>query len=559
MLMNRASLRFALPDGASLRHALTTLLALCLCVPLWGCGSDSTMGPPTPDPNEMPPPPPPPGGQYGSGSGGMVTPPPECPETRRRCATTFAYAGSAAMPLSGKEASVEVRGDFNSWQPTTPMAYDAASKSWKASVALPLGGMTQYKFHIIYMDKTESWVPDPSNPDLVDDGFGGKNSRLMNITCTMYTCGDAVTMCRVPAPKGYDWRDAVIYFVFVDRFLDGNPANNRTTTGVDTPGNWQGGDWAGVTQKIKDGYFNDLGVNTLWITVPMDNTDSLGLGTDGKNYSAYHGYWPRDLESQNSHFGALADLQTLVDAAHTKGLKVIADYAMNHVHQDSPLWKAHMSDGWFNPLFVSGQQCICGSAVCPWEGAGKEKVCWFASYLPDFNFANTAARNYSVGNAISWMKDKLSTTRLDGFRLDAVKHIELSWLTDLRTQLNTLETSTGQHPYLVGETFTGDQGLIKSFVDPGTMLDGQFDFPLRAKLNSVILLRQSKMQDLAGFMDSNTCYYGNSINVDLHRQPRRAAGDPLRRGVAAVVGRVGGRQGARLDQSAGAADGRQPL
>ena len=63
---------------------------------------------------------------------------------------------------------------------------------------------------------------------------------------------------------------------------------------------YQGGDLEGVRQKIEEGYFEDLGVNTLWLSVPIDNADVSGVGDDGHEYSAYHGYWPKDLRAKIS-------------------------------------------------------------------------------------------------------------------------------------------------------------------------------------------------------------------------------------------------------------------
>ena len=151
-----------------------------------------------------------------------------------------------------------------------------------------------------------------------------------------------------------------------------------------------------MTQKIKDGYFTGLGVNALWLTVPMDNTDGTGLGDDGRQYTAYHGYWPRDLTKTEKRFGTGAELKALIDEAHKVGIKILIDYAMNHVHKDSPVYAMHMSDGWFNPLDLGGgKQCICGSPECGWDDPNKAKVCWFRDYLPDFNFNNAGARLFN--------------------------------------------------------------------------------------------------------------------------------------------------------------------
>jgi len=145
---------------------------------------------------------------------------------------------------------------------------------------------------------------------------------------------------------------------------------------------------------------------------------------------------------------------------------------------------------------------VCG-AGCSWDASPDKERCWFRDYLPDFNFTVQAARGYSVANAIKWAKD----TGIDGFRLDAVKHIELSWLTDLRAALKQ-QVSTPQKFYLVGETFTGDKALIKKYIIPSTMLDGQFDFPLRAAIVNAILLRKGMMSDLEAFLKANDGYYG---------------------------------------------------
>jgi glycosidase len=215
-----------------------------------------------------------------------------------------------------------------------------------------------------------------------------------------------------------------------------------------------------------------------------------------------------------------------VTEAHTAGIRVILDYAMNHVHVSSPVYAQH--NDWFWPVDYNGKKCVCGEG-CSWEGP-EGKRCWFRDYLPDFDFTNTDARNFSVGNAVQWIKD----TGIDGFRLDAVKHIEDAWVTDLRAKVKAeIEPTSGEHFYMVGETFTGDRDTIKYYVDPYTMLDGQFDFPLRAKIVATMLIRSAPMSDLAGFLDSNDNYYGSGLmstfvgNHDVPRSIHFAEDNPL--------------------------------
>ena len=70
-----------------------------------------------------------------------------------------------------------------------------------------------------------------------------------------------------------------------------------------------------------------------------------------------------------------------VRAAHAKGLKVILDYAMNHVHKSASVYAQHQD--WFWPLNDgSVQNCVCGNSGCEWDGPNAKR-CWFTDYLPD--------------------------------------------------------------------------------------------------------------------------------------------------------------------------------
>ena len=453
------------------------------------------------------------GGYYGDGG---TTPPvdsaPMCEDALKRCAAEFTFKDAAAT-------SVELRGDHRDDGWTKGDAMTKSGDTWKVVVPVPYNKAVQYKLVI----NGTTWITDSGNPDTITDSTGNTNSLRKPTTCTDFKCAEP----EAPPPGVYDWRDSVIYFVFVDRFFDGDPSNNgAAVAGVDSEGQYKGGDWAGVTKKINEGYFTTLGVNTLWLTVPVQNADDyagLGVGGDTHKYSSYHGYWPLDVDAPEKRFGTVAELKALVDAAHSKKLKVLFDYAMVHVHKDAKIYKD-------NPAWFHGTGCICGSSACPWETTGDR--CWFTDYLPHWNYTNSTARDYSVGNAIKWVKD----TGADGLRLDAIKHVDGSWLTQLRARVNTeIVPTTKQRFYMVGETYDfGNRDYLKSFVDPSTKLDGQFDFPLRLRLVQSLLMRQKPMSELASFMDSNDGFYGSSAimstwigNHDLGRIIHLAEDTPL--------------------------------
>jgi glycosidase len=487
------------------------------------------------------------GGNNGGGDGGAAydAGPPICDDSLKRCAEEFTY------PFSG-ETSVELRGDYRSdaWIKGDAMTHSGAS--WKVTVKVPYGKSVQYKF---FVDGT-TWKVDSAQPT-VTDSTGNTNNIKQAITCTDYTCDQPA----LPPPGVFDWRDAVIYFAFVDRFADGNASNNCNVSGAQATStsstNYLGGDWAGITQKINSGYFTDLGANVLWINVPFKDVDNEAdpgttcsngsCSNDGHMYSAYHGYWPSDPSSTESCFGSAADLTALVAAAHAKNIKVLFDYAMVHAHTSGAVYQAHKNDtpSWFTPL------CQCGDTN---HGCGNydNYTCWFTSYLAHFDFTNSsAARTYSVNAAVNLV----STYGNDAYRLDAIKQVDPSWLAALRPQIasQVLAKETPQQRfYMVGETYDfQNRGLIRSFLDSTNKLDGQFDFPLRIRLVEAVLMRSTQnlltpddlgwsrnappgLQGLAQFLDSNDTFYPvDSVmstfvgNQDLPRSIHYAEDTPL--------------------------------
>jgi glycosidase len=388
---------------------------------------------------------------------------------------------------------------------------------WVARVSVGFGSNVEYKFLI----NNSIWVTDPSNSVL----SGAGNSVRRNVRCEVFTCEP-----NAPQVGAFDWRDSVMAFVFVDRFFDGDASNNCSVPGADPSGQYQGGDWKGVTQKINAGYFGQLGVNTLWLTVPVKNATVGGRGSDGRLYSAFHGYWPTNLEQYESCFGSKQDLVDLVTAAHAAKLQVLFDFAMVHVHSSSALYAQHPD--WFWPLAFNGGQCVCDDgSVCPWNAQGQR--CWFTDYLPHWNFTVPAAREYTVRQATRLLEE----TGADGFRLDAIKHVDNSWLLALRTEVEKVAATRSPRPrmYFVGETYDfGNRDYLKSFIDPKTKLDGQFDFPLRLQVLESIVTRRAPMSALRDFVGTNDSFYGpNSLmspwvgNHDLGRVIHMAEDTPM--------------------------------
>jgi glycosidase len=263
----------------------------------------------------------------------------------------------------------------------------------------------------------------------------------------------------------FRWPDAVLYFTFTDRFRNGDPSNDKPLPGVSEVANFAGGDFAGIRQSVEEGYFNALGVNVLWISPPQQNPESPQAGADGRPYAGYHGYWPVSGRDVQPRFGSMDELKVLVDACHRRGIRVVLDLVINHLHRDHPYYAAHRGENWFN----GDGSCVC--ATCGWDTHKLD--CWFTSYLPDVNYRTKEALDQMVEDTLYWTNQ----LGVDGFRVDAVKHVDEFVVRTLRAKLNDAVSGFAA-PLLLGETFTGENGhgeiaaLLQS-----QLLDAQFDFP----------------------------------------------------------------------------------
>jgi len=125
-----------------------------------------------------------------------------------------------------------------------------------------------------------------------------------------------------------DWRDQVIYFLMLDRFADGEVRNNDQHAGEYNPADgakFSGGDLAGVKQRLD--YIRGLGASAIWITPPVANQ----WWSEAAHYGGYHGYWARDFQAVDGHFGTLRDYQALSRAIHGAGMYLVQDVVVNHV------------------------------------------------------------------------------------------------------------------------------------------------------------------------------------------------------------------------------------
>ncbi len=289
----------------------------------------------------------------------------------------------------------------------------------------------------------------------------------------------------------------VLYFMLVDRFNNGDKSIDKPVVDpeIDDKANYWGGDLAGITQKIKEGYFNDLGVSMIWLS-PITQNPMEGFieyPAPHRKYSGYHGYWPITLTTVDNRFGSSQALKELVASTHENNMNVILDYVSNHVHQqnknyiDNPHWATilDLPDGRKN--------------IRIWEE--HRLTTWFDTFLPSLNFDLPEVEDMMSDSAMFWITEY----NIDGFRHDATKHIPTPYWRTLTKKLR--DESKRDFVFQIGETF-GSRELIRSYVG-SDMLDGQFDFNLYFDMRSIMAVDNESFVKLSQSLKESQKYYGS--------------------------------------------------
>lgn len=264
----------------------------------------------------------------------------------------------------------------------------------------------------------------------------------------------------------------IIYNPMIDRFVNGNLNNDKPLlrSDVDYKVDFYGGDVAGITKKIEEGYFNLLGINTLWIS-PVVKNPAGPYGQWKKpatKFSGYHGYWPIALRETDERFCTPDELKKFIRVAHSHGISVLLDYVAHHIHEEHPLYKQRPD--WFTPLILPD-----GSKNTErWDDY--RLTTWFDDFMPTFNYFKPEVVDALTDSALWWFKE----FDVDGFRHDATKHIPdafwrmLSYKVKRDVQQPAYSKGKSRSLYQIGETY-GSAELIGSYLGSG-LLDAQFDF-----------------------------------------------------------------------------------
>ena len=286
------------------------------------------------------------------------------------------------------------------------------------------------------------------------------------------------------SPSTFSWDNATVYFLLTDRFKNGDPSNDNAygrvkTVAGDNRATFHGGDFAGITQKINDGYFNDLGVNAIWMTAPYEQLHGYILG-DGFAHYSYHGYYVTDYTEPDAAYGTREEFKTLVDTAHEHGIRIVMDIVLNHAGYNNMIdmneynygtllsgWESVYNSGnlseYHNKIDYKSSSSDWGrwwgpdwirSGLPGYTDGGSDDITKTLDGLPDFKTEQTKQvgiptflqtkwqkegtleakkAKYGTSNTVtgfisSWLADWVRTYGVDGFRCDTAKHVEYgSW------------------------------------------------------------------------------------------------------------------------------------
>ena len=288
----------------------------------------------------------------------------------------------------------------------------------------------------------------------------------------------------------------LLYFVLVDRFDNGDSSNDANTD-LSDPHGWHGGDLQGVMQHLDE--LQDLGVQTLWLSpVFLTQKDKF------HGHGAFHAYWTHDLNIIDPRFGGETALGELAAEVHKRGMRLYLDMVLNHVGYDAPLIKNQPD--WFHPPLT----------IEDWSDA-QQLTDRQVHGLPDLDQSHPEVATYLLDASVRWQKE----LHLDGFRLDAVKHIPYDFW---KKYSDKMQQSATNEFALLAEIFDGNPAEL-SKVQNMTGFDQVFDFPLYYALTDVFC-RQHEVSKLASTIFADRAYDDAATLVtflDNHDLPRIAS------------------------------------
>jgi glycosidase len=297
-------------------------------------------------------------------------------------------------------------------------------------------------------------------------------------------------------PSPADWRDINMYQLFTDRFADGDSSNNKAAWDVGSrsfPQNrnfHHGGDWKGLKNNLD--YLSGMGVKAIWMSGVQMNDQGKDL-----NYTPYHMYHPTDFFRTDPTSGTFQELKDLIDACHARGIYVVLDVVVNHTADKNGVDgdTGYYANGgnnfrWWN----NSNQHAAPFNDLQWFHNNGTINCWDCS--PENllgQFKGTDDLKTENATVQGWLTDAfknlIDATDCDGFRVDAIKHVEYNWIKKWADDMRKHAVSRGKNDFILfGEYFSYDNGALSSYCkDAGYSFNSALFFPLSQNIKNVFV------------------------------------------------------------------------
>ena len=315
-------------------------------------------------------------------------------------------------------------------------------------------------------------MPD-AKPGTIDIQFK-KNKKIIRIPFELLERNRENGKTRIKGVRSED----LVYLIMPDRFSNGDTTNDRVKGMRDEVCDRNnmyarhGGDLKGIQNHLN--YFVELGVTSLWLTPVIENDMPL-TDEGGTKRSTYHGYAFTDHYNIDRRLGGNKAYTELVDAMHSKGLKVIQDAVYNHVGASH--WFAldpPMSD-WFNQWPTYTQTSYKDQPMLdPYASSIDKKISnegWFTAFMPDLNQRNPLVAKFLIQHAI-WCTELFG---IDGWRVDTYFYSNPEFLNRINTALLT------EFPSL---TVFGE-AWVNTVTNSAYFCDNNIDVPFKHNLQGV--------------------------------------------------------------------------
>ena len=255
-----------------------------------------------------------------------------------------------------------------------------------------------------------------------------------------------------------DWlRNGIFYQIFVDRFYCGNREKNMSYVNAEwgdkpTPNSFFGGDIDGIIKKLD--YIQNLGCDTLYLTPVFKSKTN-------------HKYNITDYYKIDEQFGGNNALKRLVEAVHSKGMRIILDAVFNHCDKSLKEFQDVIKKGkksrFYDWFIIHGDKAD--------TTAGNYEYFGVCKYMPKFNTSNQKAQKYLTDIALYWIKKY----NIDGWRLDVADEVSHDFWRKFRVAVKNVKRDAviigenwhDAHPYLNGDQFDGimNYSVTKAMTD----------------------------------------------------------------------------------------------